>query len=554
MNKRFAVLTCLLLLCKPTVFAQSKNSLPPKVDIDVKTGFRPAYTATPIVNRIEARRGQRIPFSFDITSHRDDVTALVRPVALRQDINGAFMADVDAPAPTAVKLLGKKQLKLEKDNPITVSGEILVPNNQSPFHSFGILIRDQGKPPQRGPRDETRFGFNFVTQYILRCDVTVSNGRNDDIRKLEVTAAEFVQSRGVPVAIVTVTNPTASTIEFELQSRLLSDDWGQTKRYVGLTVPARSGLNAPERYVTRILPGATIQMEAHWPQAVFAGRYTLETRTTLKRRVYQTSVTQLQIGEDQFPAQETWVRQIAPSVHASPSQIAVGHDKPYRRMQAVTLMNHSKNDVLIELSLVNDQADDLAWAVVRPTQLSISPGGKRVVMVSLNRIDDRKRHRVGSLRLSTKVQSDQTVTDQTADQNPHSASLPIAFFGSDDTTPQLELAPMAATKALTESGEPSINLILPVTNQSTFPVPLSAVLSLRDVANNQVEIQAGFGKWLLPSETRDLVFHLGKASNLLSTIQGSVELLNTAQQTIYRQRFAMERKQPVSTQRVELGQ
>ena len=521
MSLRFA-LPFVAVLCLGNLHAEDSQSTP-AVPAQVNAGFSPSYTVTPIVHKLEARRGQTVAFSFEVTSELENVTATVMPILLRQDLNGVILPDLENPPPTNLRLRNREQIQLVKDVPVTIEGTINVPSNQSPFHSFGILIRDEGRETAKSQRGDSQFGVNFVTQYILRCDITVVNGRNDDIRNLVISQSEFVEFNGTPLAKVTVQNPTDSTVEFELDCRLLNDAMSESKTYVKLASPVRQNLVEPDRWLTRVMPQTTIEMFAPWPQAVFSGEYEMETRIVSKRRVYATARTTLGVAANRFRGQAAWVAQVAPGVHAHPSQIPLGQRKPYKRMQEIKLVNHSADTVTLKLSAVDASGNPLPWAAVRPEELRVPPGAKRRAVAALTRVTDRESHQTGYVSVISQTPDGELISE---------ATLPLSFFGGESMVPKLDVA---ACQLASDGDDQGAVLVMPVTNQGSFPMPMHGIAKFADVANNPIEIHAGFGKWLLPGETQRLKFPLTGSKIETGSMRGVVSLLDDAANVMHSQ-------------------
>ena len=539
-----------LLGAQPAISQQQDDNQP--VPKSVKSAFRPAYTATPTVNRIEARRGQTVPFKFTIEPLLDNVKASLRPVALKQDLNGAIMADLESPPPEALRISGKSDIQLSNGESTLIEGSIRVPTNQSPFHSFGILIRDEPRAALDEKVDGSRYGVDFVTQYILRCDVDVSNGRIDGAKQLLLESVEFVEFNGLPVARVVVANPTEMAVEFEMDCRFKTSKAGRGARFVKLVVPVQAGLNEPAKWQTRVLPNSRIEMMAPWPKSVFTGDKELEVRLRVKGRTLKTEVAKLRIERGQFPAQETFVIELAPRVTASPSQLALGAVKPLSRYSKMSIRNDSDQVVLAKLSM---ESTEQAWVSVAPAELQIQPGTKRNVVVKLVTLKNPELNRLSQLLIQTSNSDGQEIGSQ---------KLPVAFFGSGKSELKLQVAdpivvatdssqsivnvPMRKIGLKTNqtpkpnSGRLSsvLTIGLPVTNQSDFPVPLNLLLETRDFANNPIQRKSGFGKWILPGESRTLKFKLSQHSFPGGVVDGKIDFFGADSQLLISKKVTLQ--------------
>ena len=508
----------------------------PEVPTEIRTGFRPSYTVNPVTHRLTGRRGERLDFRFELAALRDGVVASVSPVALRQDTNGAILADINAEPPSALSIKGgQSTYQLEEDEPVVVEGFIRIPSGPAPAHKFGILIRDEPIEALSARQKDQQFGVKFVTQYIMQFDIEVTNGRSEGIRKLVIQSAELVTLDGLPLARVKVNNPTEETAEFEIDCRLSRDSNTRPSRNTSLAVPIRSRMDEPDRWVTKILPGATLHMEYPWQEAVTPGEYTMDVRLTRKRRVFVEEEFPLLIESNDFPAQESYVITLADGVNVSPSQIALGNEKPLGRSTKVVLKNDSESETRFRFSLRDDRTDPnskSSWATVRPSSLDLAARTKRTVVLSMGRVKDRSENRLAWLVIE-QIDADGKVVDQTP--------MPVAWFGSVEESLQLAVGDADVLIDVAASDDVGMRLELPVTNNSTVPFPLSARFNTTDVANNQVQRSAGFGKWLLPGEQKLIAFPIGDIPFRSGPIIGSIDFFDANQNVVFSKPVRIER-------------
>ncbi|QEG21461.1 hypothetical protein [Mariniblastus fucicola] len=484
-----------------TTFASAQNSArssrrsPANRGPQVEAAFKPAFYCKPAVNRIDARKGQTIPFEFRMEPVRENVRVSVRPVALRQFETGAIRADLESPAPAEIILDSKTEYDLQLGEEMILSGKIRLPKNDSDFHSFGILVQDNGYLDDNPTRDgQVTYGVKFVSQYILRCDVTVTNGRGTDINKLEIETAELAEYNGVPSAQVMVFNPTDSTIEFELESNLSREGYAETKKGIKLFAPINSSDNPPQKYITRIFPKTRLRMVSGWPNAIFPGEFAFETRVMRKRKTIFVATTPLMIGPDDFPAQATFASQVSPGIHVHPAQLFLSRQRGAKRFVPVHLTNLSNRKVTLDLAPVDDRGEVIKWLSVRPQQISIAPGAKRKSMLSVTSRADNESHRLAYLNI---VELDEE------GRYDKQCNLPVAFQGSDPFSPILATNAMRLDTDV-EGGA----FVVDVMNQSPLPIPISATIKYRSATGNNQTAETGYGKWLLPSSQRRLEFRI----------------------------------------------
>ena len=517
-----------LILAQSSLLGQSTTRLERDGEktngLQVEAAFKPAFFCKPAVNKIEARKGQNIEFEFRLEPVREAVRVSVRPVVLRQFENGGLKADLESPPPPEVRLEGSGEYDLQLGSELVLRGRIKLPNNDSDFHSFGILVRDNGYlSDKRAKSDESTFGVKFVSQYILRCDVTITNGRGSDIKNLQIESAELLERNGLPTAQIMVYNPTDSTVEFEMQSRLLRPGYVESKRSVKLFSPINSNDIPEEKYTTRIFPKTRLKMVSDWPDAVFAGHCEMETKIMRKRKTFLVTNTPLEIGADDFPAQSTFAAEVANGVQVHPSQVYLSRQRGSKRFVPLSFTNFSTNDVDLGISVVTNEGDVAKWVLVRPERLSMRPGEKRKAMISLKALKDHESHRLAYVQFT--------------DANSVSGEvkkLPVVFQGS------RKFVPVIATNALRVDQEIEGGaFVVDVLNQSELPLPIDAYVEFKSSNGNNQNVKAGYGKWLMPGEKRRLQFDIDVAVSE-GDLPVSLTFLDTQQKVMAQRDFVLK--------------
>ena len=537
---------------------------------------------TPIVQKISARRGERIPFKFEIEALRPNVVATVVPISLRQDLNGSILADSDSPAPKGIRL-DTSSLKLEPGKPVTITGEIRLPATKSAFHTFGLLIRDKPVEALEAKQNSSKFGIKFVTQYILRIDVTVENGGYESIRKLEIESAEIISVNGLPAARVVVSNPNPSSAEFELDASLSKTKASSGRNRVKLVSPIRFNISEPEKFATRILPNSKIEMLAPWPKAVFAGEYTFNSRFLFHRRALANHENNVVVGEHDFPGQQVFALKLSPEVHATPAQLAVGVRNPLRRYAKMTLHNDSDVPQTIRLRMVSpnisqattdaatsaesetkENLAEIKWAIVRPNKVTIAPNGSRAIVVKLQDLPNKQSNKFAFLEA---VISNGSVSQADSAKSSIAAvtKLPFTFHGAGETKLRLQIGNILLRRGYSTSTKPKFSKTstgiskpttlptnpsnadtltgfeIPVTNFSDIPVPVHASLEYRDIGNNKIHTKAGFGKLVLPTEMQTLEFEAEKPEHLQRKFSAKFVLTDAGGNTLVEREFEISR-------------
>jgi hypothetical protein len=475
-----------------TSLAAAQVPLPRQVQAQVK----PAFRISPMVHRFEAPRGKLLSFEFQVESLQRPTSLRIRPVALRQQENGVIMPLEDAPAPDVVRLLTPSAVELDPSEKFVIRGRIQVPRTKSAFHSYGVLVKDLGRPvSDRAYREpgKPRVGINFVTQYLLRCDISVIGTTNDEVRRLQITAGEIVDVAGRPQARVWVSNPTDSFLEFGVRCRIAAPESQSRRKPFPLILPVRERLEGPERYVARILPGSRVRLQEFLPEPIFPGAYDLEIELHSQGRRQLEARFPIVVGSDDFPAQRVEVLPLTSEVSVQPAQIELSLRQRGRRYLAVTLVNDSPEDVEVRLDAQDRGGSAAEWLLVRPAAFTLSSRSSRKALVLIGPARDFPGNCYGRLNVSL----------QLANGDRKQQSVPVALLGRGTDEPKL-----SAGRLMWQAEGPRQGFVVDVVNQGNVHLPLHGNLLLTSERGQSVELLAGFGRWLLPGQSDQLTFRL----------------------------------------------
>gem|GEM_PF-952722 len=461
---------------------------------------RPAFSIDPIVNRIEARRGKTQNVEFGITCQGAPSILEIRTVALTQDENGTIFPNEKVPAPEYLEMMTPGTVELKPEETFVIKARLRVPDTQSTFHTFGILVRDSGQlraKANEAQPDGPRVGIRFVTQYLLRCDVSVQGVRAENAGKLLVAAGELVEVDGVPLVRVYVQNPTDGPIEFSLRAQVRVSQESDDKPTVPLGMPVRANLEEPEKYFGRVLPGARIRMESKLSKPIFPGQYYLEAALMWDNRTFTKTGFPVVVTEGEFPAQGIASVLAAPGLLASPSQIELSLQRGGNRAEILILENNGLAATEVEISPETLEGQSIDWVGVRPNKVTLAPGATRKVSVTLSASGDPNIHRYAQLRIKS------TPTGGVAEQ---STPIVVALLGRSTTQPVLEAGELVWD---TEQGTPAF--MIEVKNTGARHMPLEGQLTLGDESGRPIDIRGGFGKWILPGATERVRFNPPKS-------------------------------------------
>ncbi len=492
----------------PGAAAPAKAAPGSKVRTQAKPGettveeqVRAAFRVEPVVHRFEGRKGQLIPFEFTITSQGGASDVEILPVALRQEENGVIMPDTEAISPKAMTLVGPTTMSLKAEEPYVLKGTVRVPTTQSSFHSFGLLITDKGRKSGNAPAGQPtqpQFGVDFVTRYLLRCDINVEGVRPADAHKLVLEAGGLHEVDGRPQARLFVSNPTETQLEFEMKARLVNVTGSIVGKEFNLVSPGRSNLAPPERFIARILPGARVRLEEFIPFAVFSGDYQLEANLLVQGRKVLSSQFPVSASEKDYPAQAASVAQIAAGISASPAQVELSLQRGGERFASVVIANQSTESYTASVASLNRDSTPADWFIVRPQSFSLPPGSQRKVLVSMPATREADApHQYGLLSFA--------LTNE-AGESRGSGAVNVGLLSRTETNPELKVGNLAWDGA---SATPAV--VLPLENKGIVHFPLNARMALTDADGNRVRFIAGYGRWLLPGDSTELRFRMKDA-------------------------------------------
>ena len=468
---------------------------PGAASVKINEQVRPAFIIDPIVNRLEARRGKTLALEWGITCEGAPSTLEIRTVALTQDENGTIFPNENVPAPKDLELLTPGTVKLGAQEKFVIRGRLRVPDTLSTFHTYGIVVRDAGQLKAKvnpAQPDGPRVGIKFVTQYLLRCDVSVQGVRAESTGKLKIESGELVEVDGVPIARIYVQNPTDGPIEFGARMQIRLTQESDDKPTFALGMPVRSNMDPPEKHIGRILAGTRIKMESPLATPVFPGQYFMEASILGDSRVFTESGFPIVVAEGDFPAQGLASVQAAPGLIASPSQIELSLQRGGSRAEVLTFQNDTLVPTEVEIVAETLTGQPIEAIGVRPNKITLVPGASRKVSVTLTASGDQNAHRYARLRIKSTPAGGAAV---------ESTPIVLAVLGRSDSPAKLEGGELVWDA---EHGTPCF--VIDVKNAGERHMPAEGVLTLGDESGRPIDIRGGFGKWVLPGTSERIRF------------------------------------------------
>jgi hypothetical protein len=455
--------------------------------VSVTESFEPAFSIEPLAHSITGNSGDVIPFEFKIESTNGASNIEVIPIGLRQELTGQILHDQQAQQAEMLRLSTPTNMTLPANTPTLIQGVVRIPSGQAKHYSAGIMVREQGRgdevQPQFNPdgTPRTQAAIRFVTQYVLRLDITAEGTRGESGHELEMVDARLVPFEGRPKFQTIVQNTTDTTFEFELRAQLRSSPSDRSFKQLRLVMPIRAQIEDEKRFIGRILPKSQVRMEELLPEAIASGEYEVELELLMEGRVVEKKVFPLSVDATDYPAQEVLIAQVGSDLIASPAQIELSTQRGGTRRLTLLLQNKGKSSKSIHLSALGEN------------QL---PLGTRKVALTLRGTNDAADVTYGNLLID--CETDGRDFHETRE-------LPLAVITKSLDAPKLAMTPLTWDP---NGAYPAFRTTL--TNDGAVHVPLQARLAIADETGTTISILGGFGKWLLPTKKTTLEFRMDK--------------------------------------------
>jgi len=100
-------------------------------------------------------------------------------------MNGQILHDEQSEKTDSIRLITPSTMNLIANTPVWIEGVVRMPKGDAKHHSLGILVRDIGISENIKPKfnpdgtQQTQAGIQFITQYVLRLDLSVHGARGE---------------------------------------------------------------------------------------------------------------------------------------------------------------------------------------------------------------------------------------------------------------------------------------------------------------------------------------------------------------------------------------
>ena len=491
MHARRLVAFCLVFAAAATAQAQTSAD---GERVQLKRSVKPSYRIEPIVHRFKSRRGEVKPFSFEVNSLGKEIELEVHVVGLRQDESGIILHDSEGAAPTEIEMLTPQKFRLLPGETKFIKGELTTPLAKSNYLSYGVLVREsvageQADEQQANPT-KTTAGVKFVTQYVLRVDVETGIAGVGDIKQLRLEEGQIVSIDGLPVALAYLNNPTNFSFECFVSSSFQSPG-AKSRQQTQLGMPSRSGLEGGAKYLVRVMPNSRIRLSAPIEQVLNLGPQVMTLNLASPRRKIYSSEFDIVVNQEAFPALASRRAVLREGVIMSPSQLELGLTNLTKRTEALEFRNTSDEPMEVSLDPRTLGEDRLTGVRFSPATFTLKPGRTKKVR-ALFRGSASASAASGLTWVTVAAASGDSVTHK----------LPLSVLTDEPSPPTLELSPID-WKSINDRNA----FVVSVTNRSPEYVPLNAKLAVANKLGSEQLMQAGYGAWLAPGKSTDLVFY-----------------------------------------------
>ncbi len=488
----FALLSATPGLAQERPTARGDGSEPVTLTQSVKPSFR----IEPVVHRFTGRRGEVIPFEFELSSLGTEMEVSVTPVNLRQEETGVILHDEQGEPARALRLSTPRKFTIGPGRTSLIQGEVTLPLARTNYLSYGLLVRDSGTDPnfEAAGDSSVKAGIRFVTQYVLRIDIETGVADVGSMGEMRLEKGQLVADQGLPRVRTYLTNPTDYAFECFVNASLPTASENRRERPIRLGMPSRSTLSGGERHLVRVMPHSRLRLEAPVTKPLQPGEQTLRLSLTTGRREVMSSDFAIMVKENDFPALAQQRAMLAGGVSMTPAQLELGSIKSTSRTLGLRLQNTTPEPVEISLQPVSQSGEPLDYFRFAPTKFTLKPGRTKGVRAMLRRTR-------GELTEAAVA----VVTCTTADGATTSQRLPLSILHTIPSAPGLEVADLQ-WQTTPDGGE----FVVEVTNRSPAYTPVDARLAVGSKSGAEFRLQDGYGRWLAPGESRRLTFAPGQ--------------------------------------------
>ncbi|MEM6688270.1 MAG: hypothetical protein AAF664_02510 [Planctomycetota bacterium] len=481
----------------------------------LKASGKAGFTIEPLVQQLSGQTGDVLSFSFVAASRKRDTDVEIIPVTMSQHRSGRLQFRVDAKATELMEFITPTKLRLKANENRTFEGVLRIPRDQAQGkYIFGVLIRDLGQIDDSA-RNKTETGtrIRFVTQYLVRLEVDVSDVNDGKVRQLKLADTKIVSVDGRPQMQISLTNPTSTPLRITANCGIDSPHGHGRIEPFGLSLPINLNREGEGRYSILVMPQATVDLVQPIPTVIGSGRHYVRVELLDNGKAAANKRFEVDVDADDFPAQAFIVAELDNGIALEPAQLELSSARGGRRRLSVQIRNPSQSNATIRMAVLpgfmplDDTATTLEFdptagssdsVLLQPSQLVLGPGRSRKVSLTMRTSTPNHSVETLSLLIGAKI-----------DNEPHEyiQKLPIVLVHEQTS---LEGIVLSKPQFMPVADKPMV--LVDVSNPTSAHTPLVSRVLLTELRNNRVtEIQGGFNQWLLPGRTLPMRFPLNKS-------------------------------------------
>ncbi|WP_404305198.1 COG1470 family protein [Neorhodopirellula lusitana] len=496
--------------------------------VSLTRSVEPSFRVEPVVERLKGRRGETLPFSFELTSTGKSMSLDVRPVNLRQEESGIILHDDTADAMEGVHFTSPTEFQLAPGETFRIEGSVTVPLTKTNYISFGLLVKDSGRlseTPKGQPDDgSTHAAIRFVTQYVLRVDIETGAQDAGNMDDLYFENATLIQKKGLPFVQAYLVNPTSYALESQVRASIQSDH-GDSLEPLSLGMQSRNELPGNAKYLVRIMPKSRLRLEGPVSELLESGGVALNIKLSNGRRTMVNQSFPVEIDSSDFRAMHARVKRVGNGVTIHPTQVELGRVAGTHRVTTLQVTNSGERDCKVELVPRDHAGNPTKSVMLSSKKFTVRSGRTQTVRAMLRgRSEDSYEWGVIDIRC------DQSTT-----------SLDMALVH--EVRPEVQLVAGEMQWANLPSGNA---FVMNVDNQGDGYAPLWGEMKMAATSGHPVELADGFGRWLAPGKSRELQFFVPKGTKP-GTYQISTKITSLDGFVVAERTLVLDRSQEMLT-------
>ncbi|MEM9366153.1 MAG: hypothetical protein AAGD07_09160 [Planctomycetota bacterium] len=464
--------------------------------VSLTRSVEPSFNVEPVVHRFRARRGEVIPFVFEITSTGKTMKLDVKPVNLRQEETGIILHDQHSEPMGGVTLTSPTQFELMAGQKFRIEGTVKVPLVKSNYVSFGLLVRDRGIVTDVNnelEEGQTRAAVKFVTQYVLRVDIETGSQKIGNVDSMHFDGGQLIDREGMPYVRAYLENPTDYALECGVRAELIDADGDGVGDPARLYMPSRSALDDDKRFLVRIMPHSRLRLETPLSAAMVDGDYTLRLRLSNGRRTMIIADYPTTVNRHQFGALAVHSLMLPGQVSVIPAQLELGRIAETERMATVEITNLGSETQTVRLDGRDHQGNVLTTMKLSSEEFSLKPGRSKTIRAML--------------RGNADFESQWGQVAIAIDGN-QAQAMPLSLLHAGRPETDVKATELQWLAPGAEPHVPHGAFVMTVRNHGNGYSPIHGSLKLAAEQGRPLALADGFGKWLAPGNARELVFAL----------------------------------------------